>query len=69
MGKFWALIIQPNLNVERAWVNNEQVAEILSKNPECRVYRQGNDQVAISIDTLGVKQVVWFDAAMHKEYK
>lgn len=67
MPKFFALIIMPNLTIERYWMDSSMVKHILEKHEGAKVYRIGNDQVAEIIygDT---DDVVWHDVP-HKDYK
>ena len=65
MNKFYALIITPNLKLQRMWLDNETVFHIMKDNKGCKVYRAANDQEAVLVnnefilwqDVLTVEQV------------
>lgn len=57
MSKFYILVIYTGLHMERLWVSNDNVKELLLKDEVANIYRSSTDQYAIIVD----HDVMWVD--------
>lgn len=65
MQKFWTLIVFVDMHIERVWMSNDDVKELLTSNKEIgNIYRTSTDQYAVLVDG----DVFWKDITS-RDYK